>query len=184
MARVKLTITCEQCGQEFQHIRFLRNSREAEKYEAWARANVTICPACHAAGERARRWAEAESYLTSFGDEIPQLPKITGVSEKQVAYAEALRSEYLFQKVFRLRIDLPRFFRAAGKFRLDRLGPADRAKVDALAGKEGKSPEAWFAAHRGAVLAREASLSSAETASKIELLFTESSASRIIDALR
>jgi hypothetical protein len=103
MARVKITLKCEHCGKEFEHIHMCRNSTEAGSYEVWARENCD----------------------------------------------EAAR-------------DLMR-----------------KAADDA-----GKPFEIWFTAYRADRLRRYFSLMYSADAAKIETIFSENAASKIIDALR
>ena len=71
MARVKITLKCEHCGKEFEHIHMCRNSTEAGSYEVWARENLATCPACYAEQKNAKRGAELSSYISSFSDRHP-----------------------------------------------------------------------------------------------------------------
>lgn len=84
MARVKINCKCELCGGTFEHIKFKNNRTEAEKYEEWAKENITVCPDCY------RRNEEEEAKKTA--SEKAELPELTG-TEKQVAYAEKLRAK-------------------------------------------------------------------------------------------
>lgn len=90
MAKVKVTLKCEHCGKDFEHIHMCRNSTEAGTYEAWARENITTCSDCYAAQKRAHQLDAVSGYISSFSEQHP-LPKITGVSEKQISYASSLR---------------------------------------------------------------------------------------------
>ena len=83
MARSKLTLTCQTCGQEFERITFNRNRSDANKYDDWARENITECPDCY----NRRLYAEQ--------DAIYHFPPITGVSDKQIQYAETVRAHYV-----------------------------------------------------------------------------------------
>lgn len=79
MARAKITLTCHDCGNQFEHIKFCNNRKDADSYEAWASENVTQCPTCYRAAQLARKL------------EGLNLPEITGKSDKQIAYAKKLR---------------------------------------------------------------------------------------------
>lgn len=91
MAIAKITVTCSECGAEFEHRQTRRNRREADQYEAWAAKNITICPDCLRKIRAAEAAAKAERIIAELN--IPT--EITGASEKQIAYAIARRNEYL-----------------------------------------------------------------------------------------
>lgn len=82
MARAKINLTCSDCGESFEHIKFCNNRRDADSYEAWARENVTQCPTCYRKAQLARKLEGLD------------LPEITGVSDKQIAYARKLRDRW------------------------------------------------------------------------------------------
>lgn len=90
MARSKLTLTCQTCGQEFERITFHRNRSDANQYDDWARENITECPDCY----NRRLYAEQ--------DAIYHFPPITGVSNKQIQYAETVRTRYVAQNTNQL----------------------------------------------------------------------------------
>lgn len=79
MARAKITLTCCDCGENFEHIKFCNNRRDADSYEAWAKENVTQCPTCYRKAQLAKKLEGLD------------LPEITGGTEKQIAYARKLR---------------------------------------------------------------------------------------------
>lgn len=79
MARAKITLTCHDCGNRFEHIKFCRNRTDADSYEEWASENVTQCPTCYRAAQLAMKLKGLD------------LPEITGKSDKQIAYAKKLR---------------------------------------------------------------------------------------------
>lgn len=83
MAKSKLTLTCQTCGQEFERITFHRNRTTANEYEDWAQKNITECPACY------------NRHLYAEQDAIYHFPPITGVSNKQIQYAETVRTRYV-----------------------------------------------------------------------------------------
>ena len=83
MAKSKLTITCQTCGQEFERLTFHRNRTTANEYEDWAQKNITECPDCY----NRRMYAEQ--------DAIYHFPPITGVSDEQIQYAETVRTRYV-----------------------------------------------------------------------------------------
>ena len=90
MARSKLTLTCQTCGQEFECITFHRNRTTANDYEDWAQKNITECPDCY----NRRLYAEQ--------DAIYHFPPIAGVSDKQIKYAETVRTRYVAQNTNQL----------------------------------------------------------------------------------
>lgn len=92
MAKVKLTLTCTECGNEFEHVHFCRNSAEADNYETWAAKNITICPDCYKRQLAAQKTAKCDAALEKYGFTLPEL---TGASEKQIAYAKKVRVQYL-----------------------------------------------------------------------------------------
>ena len=91
MARSKLTLTCQTCGQEFERITFHRNRTTANEYDDWARENITECPDCY----NRRLYAEQ--------DAIYHFPPITGVSDKQIQYAETVRTSHGTPRIWRRR---------------------------------------------------------------------------------
>jgi hypothetical protein len=183
MARVKITLKCEHCGKEFEHIHMCRNSTEAGSYEVWARENLATCPACYAEQKNAKRGAELSSYISSFSDRHP-LPEITGVSEKQIAYASSLREKFICDEMLKTRLDVNRFFEIADKIKPENYDEAGRELMHKAAADAGKPFEIWFTAYRAERLRRYFGLIYAADAAKIETIFTENSASKIIDALR
>lgn len=89
MALVRITLTCCECGKEFEHRHTCRNTSDAANYEAWARDNVTICPECYRAALRVAEEKQAAENATSAG-----LPALEG-TEKQVRYALVLRERLI-----------------------------------------------------------------------------------------
>lgn len=88
MAIAKYVGTCKVCGTEFEVRKTCHSRREADGYEAWARENVTVCREC----QRKQQDAKAIAMIAEYG---LQLPEITGVSEKQIAYAQDKRARAL-----------------------------------------------------------------------------------------
>ena len=183
MARVKITLKCEHCGKEFEHIHMCRNSTEAGSYEVWARENLTTCPACYAEQKNAKRGAELSGYISSFSDRHP-LPEITGVSEKQISYASSLREKFIRDNLMKIQLDISRFFEIADKIKPENCDEAARDLMRKAAADAGKPFEIWFAAYRADRLRRYFSLMYAADVAKIETIFSENAASKIIDALR
>lgn len=183
MARVKITLKCEHCGKEFEHIHMCRNSTEAGSYEVWARENLTTCPACYAEQKNAKRGAELSGYISSFSDRHP-LPQITGVSEKQISYASSLREKFICENLMPMQLDVNCFFEIADKLKPENCDEAAQDLMRKAAADAGKPFEIWFTAYRADRLRRYFGLIYAADAAKIETIFTENSASKIIDALR
>lgn len=183
MSRVKMVLKCEHCGKTFEHIHMCRNSTEAGTYEAWARENITTCPDCYAAQKRAHQLDAVSGYISSFSDRHP-LPEITGVSEKQIAYASSLREKFIRDEMLKIQLDINRFFEIADKLKPENCDEAGRDLMHKAAADAGKPFEIWFEAFRADRLRRYFGLMYAADAAKIETIFTENSASKIIDALR
>lgn len=90
MATAQFTLTCPTCGQEFEVRKTCRNTAEATRYKAWAEANPYDCPACYKAAKTAETAAKAAAVTAH----VP-MPEITGKSDKQIQYANDLRTKYL-----------------------------------------------------------------------------------------
>lgn len=183
MSRVKMVLKCEHCGKEFEHIHTCRNSTEAGSYEVWARENITTCPDCYAAQKRAHQLDAVSGYISNFSKQHP-LPKITGVSEKQIAYASSLREKFIRDNLMKLQLDVNRFFEIADRIKPENCDESGRELMRKAAADAGKPFEIWFTAYRADRLWRYFSLIYAADVAKIETIFTESSASKIIDALK
>lgn len=183
MSRVKMVLKCEHCGKEFEHIHTCRNSTEAGSYEAWARENITTCPDCYAAQKRAHQLDAVSGYISSFSEQHP-LPQITGVSEKQIAYASSLREKFIRDNLMKIQLDVSRFFEIADKIKPENCDEAGRELMRKAAADAGKPFEIWFETFRADRLRRYFSLMYSEDAAKIETIFSENAASKIIDALR
>lgn len=160
-----------------------RNSTEAGTYEAWARENITTCPDCYAAQKRAHQLDAVSGYISSFSEQHP-LPKITGVSEKQIAYASSLREKFIRDNLMKLQLDVNRFFEIADKIKPENCDEAGRDLMHKAAADAGKPFEIWFADYRADRLRRYFSLMYAADVAKIGTIFAESNASKIIDILK
>lgn len=183
MSRVKMVLKCEHCGKEFEHIHTCRNSTEAGSYEVWARENITTCPDCYAAQKRAHQLDAVSAYTSSFSEQHP-LPKITGASEKQIAYASSLREKFIRDNLMKLQLDVNRFFEIADRIKPENCDESGRELMRKAAADAGKPFEIWFAAYRADRLRRYFSLIYAADVAKIETIFAESNASKIIDTLK
>lgn len=80
---------CPQCGQEYEYRKTCRNRADADRYEAWCAANITLCKACAAKAHAAQAADRVTEILQQYD---VTLPAITGVSDKQTAYAESKRA--------------------------------------------------------------------------------------------
>lgn len=178
-----MILKCEHCGKEFEHIHTCRNSTEAGTYEAWARENLTTCPDCYAARKRAHQLDAVSTYTSSFSEQHP-LPKITGVSEKQIAYASSLREKFIRDNLMKIQLDVNRFFEIADKIKPENCDESGRELMRKAAADAGKPFEIWFTTYRADRLRRYFSLMYSADIAKIETIFSENAASKIIDALR
>lgn len=93
MARAIANCKCEKCGETFEKIAFKYNRTEADKWQAWAEENCTICPDCWRKLQQEEDAAKAAEIIDFFN-----LPEITGKSDKQIKYASDLRDKLLAQK--------------------------------------------------------------------------------------
>lgn len=178
MKRVKLTLTCKCCGREFEHINFRRNCADAENYEAWARENVTICPGCLAAERQAAKDATLADYIATFPARC-RLPEITGVSDKQIAFARDLRNRVLFVLMDH-NVDVANFFPDPRADIFARLTPADQDKIRAQAKAQGMTVVAYWSDYINDRFRR----IHGYTLDQFETALTESNAAKLIDALR
>ena len=93
MAKSTTECRCNTCGKIFSVEKICRNRAAADSYSTWAEAHMDECPACR----RARIVAEANEAAEELIREY-NLPEITGVSAKQIAYARDLRAKHLLRK--------------------------------------------------------------------------------------
>lgn len=93
MARAIANCKCEKCGETFEKIAFKYNRTEADKWQAWAEENCTICPDCWRKLQQEEDAAKAAEIIERFN-----LPEITGKSDRQIKYASDLRDKLLAQK--------------------------------------------------------------------------------------
>lgn len=92
MAVIKMELTCRECGKTFTHRRECHTRAEADGYEAWAKGNIDLCPDCRRKQQREARVAANVAMLAKYG---MSLPAITEGTEKQVAYDNSLRADYI-----------------------------------------------------------------------------------------
>lgn len=90
MAKAIVMCKCEKCGKEFKKEKICHNRAEADNFEEWAKENCTECPECYKARMELLRTQKAKEIKEKY-----DLPEIVGASEKQVAYANSLRDEYV-----------------------------------------------------------------------------------------
>ena len=90
MAKASVIITCTICGKDFRHEAIRANRREADSYAAWARDHVTTCPTCYRAQQAAAADRTYQDRCAALG-----LPELSGVSDKQTAYAHKVRGAFL-----------------------------------------------------------------------------------------
>ena len=90
MAKATANCTCATCGAKYTVTNTLRNGREADSWKEWAESHMCECTDCFRARRNAGLAADAAPLI-----EKHRLPEITGVSEKQIAYAAQLRNAYL-----------------------------------------------------------------------------------------
>ena len=90
MAKASVMCKCEKCGKEFKKEKICHNRAEADNFEEWAKENCTECPECYKARIESQKAEKANVLKEKYN-----LPEIIGASEKQVAYANSLRDEYI-----------------------------------------------------------------------------------------
>lgn len=152
MEIAKITYVCKSCGGIFLYEKQCHNRLEAEMFEQKAARRKRVCPACY-------RKSQTEAFdmlITELN-----LPPITGVSEKQIAYAASLRERFVLKNQDMLRY---------AKAQLDRIVPGN---VPDVAKKWGIPVQQCVQeAFRGCEL------------EKAYVCLAESSAKKIIDQLR
>lgn len=92
MAKAVATCKCATCGSEFEKITIKRNRREADSWETWAASYYDECDECRQKRLAAER--EEESRKAAEDAAELNLPKLEG-SEKQIAWAERIRMEFI-----------------------------------------------------------------------------------------
>ncbi len=182
MAKATVTCTCATCGATFQRFAIKRNRADADSWEKWAAENIDECPQCYAARRAAEREEQLKSYVSGFSAAHP-LPKITGVSEKQIAYASSLRTRFVENQLMRNNADIAKFFDTYNRFRPDALSPAHLAEAKECAQQAGQPFDAWYADQLQTAIAYSSGVPKAAVPAA-QLIFAESNASKLIDALR
>ena len=154
MARAIAECKCATCGGTFEKIAFKYNREQADSWKAWAEENCTTCPECW----KKEQDENGKVLASEYG-----LPEITGVSEKQIAYAETLRARYMLNSEH----ELKKLTEIMHELRTEH-----RAELDAMLTKLGKTEDEFFAQR-----SHERGLGKAYT------VLTTGDARQIIDAL-
>lgn len=94
MAIARVTLKCTTCGKEFTMEKHCMNRKQADNWEEYMQDAERECPECY----KARRAAERAEAVEKFSAEF-DLPEITGVSEKQIKYANDLRAKCISRLV-------------------------------------------------------------------------------------
>lgn len=92
MAIARFDMTCYSCGKLFEVRREKHNRSEANDYEAWAKRTGMLCPDCYRKHIRDQEDRQVADALNKNGIVLSDL---SGVSEKQIAYAQSIRSRML-----------------------------------------------------------------------------------------
>lgn len=92
MAKATAVCTCAKCGKEFVCTNILQSRSAANDWENWASTHYTVCGDCYQA-ELAEKRQEENAEAARKNAEMG-LPSLTG-SEKQIAWAEKLRSDFI-----------------------------------------------------------------------------------------
>lgn len=156
MAKAIANCTCRHCGRGFEREVFGGNRRDADSKAEWTSINIDLCPDCY------REYRRKEDAKTDAANAARyNLPAIKAVSDKQRAYAESLRAQYI------------RHNSAFVESTYELLNNIDEEYVANMVKETGKSRE---------VLIREAMDYRARTCEYIVL--TSSDAREIIDTLK
>lgn len=90
MAIARVTLVCPTCGKEFEKTKTCYNRKEADRWEEYMKTTDMECPECYKAHKAAETEAAVTEIIAKFN-----LPEITGVSDKQIKFANDLRNKYL-----------------------------------------------------------------------------------------
>lgn len=90
MAVARVTLVCPTCGAEFTKTKTCYNRKEADRWEEYMKTTDMECPECYKARKAADAEAAVAEIIAKFG-----MPEITGVSDKQIKYANDLRNKCL-----------------------------------------------------------------------------------------
>ena len=90
MAKAKAKCICATCGKEFTVEATCYNRADADNFESYAVEHYHECKDCCSSRIKAEAEKRANALIEKYN-----LPEITGVSEKQIAYANNLRRIFL-----------------------------------------------------------------------------------------
>lgn len=98
MAKGTVEMTCSQCGATYTATRICRNCSDADAWEGWMANQEGYCRECYAIkmkNERDEKRTVENAKNKAIAKTCPlDLPILTG-SEKQVAWATAIRNKYI-----------------------------------------------------------------------------------------
>lgn len=95
MAKATAYCTCKHCGATFTKALTFNSRSEADSWLKAAADRYDECTDCY----KARKTSEQDSKIACLG-----LPLISGVSDKQIAYATSLRRSFAYSKFDRMDI--------------------------------------------------------------------------------
>ena len=90
MAKATAKCICATCGKEFIVEKKCFNRADADNFESYAVEHYHECKDCYSLRIKAAAEKRAKALIEKYN-----LPEITGVSEKQIAYANNLRRDFL-----------------------------------------------------------------------------------------
>lgn len=90
MAKAVAVCVCPECGKTYERRIDGWNRADAENRKSYAENHPGLCPLCWKKEQQENAAKEAAALKAKY-----QLPEIVGVSDKQTAYAENLRREFL-----------------------------------------------------------------------------------------
>lgn len=90
MAKAKAKCICATCGKEFVVEKNCFNRADANNFESYAAEHYDECKDCYLSRIKAAAEKRANALIEKYN-----LPLVTGVSEKQIAYADNLRRDFL-----------------------------------------------------------------------------------------
>ena len=117
-----VTFSCGHTGE----VQLFGSNKDRERKTKWYEESA-LCPECYKKQQEERGKALAAEY---------NLPEITGVSDKQIAFAEALRGRYLTNSEH----ELEKLTEIMHELRTEH-----RAELDAMLTKLGKTEDEFFA---------------------------------------
>lgn len=90
MAKATATCICATCGKEFIVEATCYNRKDANNFESYATEHYDECKDCYLSRIKDAAEKRANALIEKYN-----LPEITGVSEKQITYANNLRRNFL-----------------------------------------------------------------------------------------